>query len=305
MNRDVMGLIVKRDDGSEIVNYDDPAFPSYIYDGWGKPRVTWEKVPHFHEDIEIVSVKEGHMAYSVNGKTLDLFKGDTIVVNSNQIHYSIYPEDCVAKYVIFIIHPSVLMSSVALEMQAVRPIIDNPDIPYIRFRSINEYTEDVYKLMMTLPDIRHDVFQVTMKFFMLWDIIRKQAGHYLNLAEENVSDPRMQIFKTMMRYISVAYKGNVTLSDIAGSANISKSLCNSLFNQYVGESPISYLMHFRCRKVAEYLRSTPKTLTEIAILTGFNGVSYMAETFRKFFDCSPRDYRKTWKTPRGTGEALK
>lgn len=297
MNRDVMGLIVKRDDGSEIVNYDNPTFPSYIYDGWIKPRVTWERVPHFHEDIEIVTVKEGRMAYSVNGKEIQLYEGDTIVVNSNQIHYSICVDDITAKYVIFIVHPSILMSSVAVEMQAVRPIIDNPELSYLRFRGINEYSEDVYRLMMELPDIRHDAFQVTMHFFRLWEIIRKQAGHFLSQEEEGASDPRMQIFKTMMHFISLSYKGNVTLAEIAASANISKSLCNSLFNQYVGESPINYLMHFRCRKVAEYLRSSPMTLSEIAQLTGFNGVSYMAETFRKFFDSSPRAYRKKWTRP--------
>ena len=37
MDFNKMGLIVKRDDGSEEVNYDDAAFPSYIDDGWIKP----------------------------------------------------------------------------------------------------------------------------------------------------------------------------------------------------------------------------------------------------------------------------
>ena len=294
MNRDAMGLIVKRDDGSEIVNYDNPTFPSYIYDGWIKPRVTWEKVPHFHEDIEMMTVKSGKVAYSVNGKEVLLHEGDTIMVNSNQIHYTLCVDDSTARYVIFIVHPSVLMSSVAVEMQAVRPIVDNPDIPYVRFRGMNEYAEEVRELMLELPDMRHDAFRVTMHLFRIWEYIRKQAGHYLSVEEEVASDPRMQLFKTMMRYISISYKENVTLAEIAGSANISKSLCNTIFNQYVGESPINYLMHFRCRKVAEYLRSSPKTLTEIAALTGFNGVSYMSETFRKFFDSSPRDYRKQW-----------
>ena len=49
MKREMMGLIVKKEDGSEEVNYDDPSFPSYIYDGWIRPNVTWEKIPHFHE----------------------------------------------------------------------------------------------------------------------------------------------------------------------------------------------------------------------------------------------------------------
>lgn len=294
MKKEVMGLIVKRDDGSEIINYDDPGFPSYIYDGWIAPKVTWEGVPHFHEDIEIMTIKQGHLAYYVNGKELLLNEGDTIVVNSNQIHYSLCVNGEVAKYVIAIINPRILSGSVAVEMQAIRPITENPDIPYLRFRYINEYTEQMRDLVLGLPEIRHDPFQITKQFYQIWDIIRKQASSYGAPAEEIISDPRMQSFKAMMHFISDNYQRQIKLEDIAQSGNVSKSLCNTLFHQYVSESPINYLMHLRCRKVAELLRSGNMPMSQIAALTGFGGVSYMSETFRKFFDKSPREYRKQW-----------
>jgi len=288
-----MGLILKRDDGSEIVNYDDPNFPTYIYDGWIAPKVTWEGVPHFHEDIEIMTIKEGQLMYTVNGKQLLLREGDTIVINSNQIHYNSCVNGGIAKYVICVIHPSILVNSVAVEMQAVRPIIDNPDLPYLRFRYINEHTESIRNLILALPDVRHDPFAITKQFYLIWDIIRKQA-ETLGKTEEVVSDPRMMSFKTMMHFIANNYQKQITLSDIAASGNISKSLCNTLFHQYVGESPINYLMHLRARKVAELLRAGKMSMSDIAQLTGFGGVSYMSETFRKFFEKSPREYRKQW-----------
>jgi len=293
MKKEVMGLIVKRDDGSEIINYDDPNFPSYIYDGWIAPKVTWEGVPHYHEDIEIMTIKEGKVAYFVNGKELLLNAGDTIVVNSNQIHYNMCVGE-VAKYVIAIINPRILANSVAVEMQAIKPITDNPDIPYLRFRYINEYTEQMRSLIYDLPKVRHDPFAITMQFYHIWDIIRKQAEYLGATKEETMSDPRMQSFKTMMHFISNNYQEQITLNDIAASGNVSKSLCNTLFHQYVGESPINYLMHFRSRKVAELLRSGNMSMSEIAARTGFGGVSYMSETFRKFFEKSPREYRKSW-----------
>ena len=293
MKKEVMGLIVKRDDGSEIVNYDDPNFPSYIYDGWIAPKVTWEGVPHYHEDIEIMTVKEGQVAYFVNGKEVLLRAGDTIVVNSYQIHYNMCVGE-VAKYVIAIINPRILSNSVAVEMQAIKPITDNPDIPYLRFRYINEYTEQIRELVFGLPKVRHDPFAITMQFYQIWDIIRKQAEYLGATKEEAVSDPRMQSFKAMMHFISDNYQDQITLDAIASSGNISKSLCNTLFHQYVGESPINYLMHLRARKVAELLRSGNLSMTEIAARTGFGGVSYMSETFRKFFEKSPREYRKQW-----------
>ena len=293
MKIEQMGLIVKRDDGSEIVNYDDSNFPSYIYDGWIAPKVTWEGVPHFHEDIEIMTVKEGRVAYFVNGKELLLRAGDTIVVNSNQIHYNMTVNGEVAKYVICVLHPSILANSVAVEMQAIRPITENQDLPYLRFRYINERTDSIRDLILGLPDIRHDPFAITKQFYQIWDIIRKQA-ETLGATEEVVSDPRMQSFKSMMHFIANNYQKQVTLADIAASGSVSKSLCNTLFHQYVGESPINYLMHLRCRKVAELLRSGKIPMTEISSKTGFGGVSYMSETFRKFFEKSPREYRKDW-----------
>ena len=293
MKIEQMGLIVKRDDGSEIVNYDDPNFPSYIYDGWIAPKVTWEGVPHFNEDIEIMTIKEGQVAYFVNGKELLLRAGDTIVVNSNQIHYNMTVNGEVAKYVICILHPSILVNSITVEMQAVRPITENPDLPYLRFRYINEHTESIRNLVLGMPDLRHDPFAITKQFYQIWDIIRKHA-ETLGATEDVVSDPRIQSFKSMMHFISNNYQNQVTLADIAASGSISKSLCNTLFHQYVGESPINYLMHLRCRKVAELLRSGKIPMTEIASRTGFGGVSYMSETFRKFFEKSPREYRKEW-----------
>ncbi len=294
MKRELMGLIVKREDGSEQVNYDDDSFPSYIYDGWIKPNVTWEKVPHFHEDIEMVTVKTGKMAYSVNGTLIPLYEGDTIFVNSNQIHYSLSLDNETATYVIFIANPNILNSSVAVEMQALQPILNNPKLSYLRFRNINENTVDIHNIMLSLPDIRRDPFQVTKKFFDIWEIILNQSKTYGMLDEDAQLDIHTRSFKAMMYYIQQNYKESITLDDIAMSGNISKSLCNKVFHKYVGDSPVNYLLNYRVRKVAELLRTTSLSLSEIAALTGFNGTSYMSEMFKKSFKSSPRDFRKNW-----------
>ena len=293
MKRELMGLIVKRDDGSEKVNYDDDSFPSYIYDGWIKPNVTWEKVPHFHEDVELVTVKTGKMAYSVNGKLITLNAGDTIFVNSNQIHYSIALDDTTATYVIFIVHPSIINSSVAVEMQALQPILNNPNLSYLRFRNINENTEEMREIMLTLPDVRRNPFQITKKFFNIWEIILNQSKSYGMLDENAETELHSKPFKAMMYYIQQHYKDTITLDDIAVSGNISKSLCNKVFHKYVGDSPVNYLLNYRVRKVAELLRTTTMSLSDIASETGFNGTSYMSELFKKSFEMSPRNYRKS------------
>lgn len=291
MKRELMGLIVKRDDGSEIINYNNEAFPSYINDGWIRPHVTWERVPHFHEDVEILSVKSGRMAYSVNGNIIELNAGDTIFVNANQIHYSIAVDEEVAKYVIFVINPSILKTSVAVEMQAVMPILSNPNLSYIRFCGETENKKAIYEIMQTLPDVRQDAFQVNKRFFSIWEIIMRQGESYGLFGNDIDVDIHMQSFKKMMYFIQKEYQNKVTLEMIAASGGVSKSLCNKLFKKYVAVSPINYLLEIRIKKVTEYLRNTSYSLSEIAELCGFNGASYMAEMFKKSTGVCPLNYR--------------
>ena len=119
------------------------------------------------------------MAYSVNGKLVTLNAGDTIFVNSNQIHYSLALDNTTATYVIFIVHPSILNSSVAVEMQALQPILNNPNLSYLRFRNINENTKDIRDIMLTLPNSRRNPFQITKKLFDIWEIIMTQSKSYI------------------------------------------------------------------------------------------------------------------------------
>ena len=58
------------------------------------------------------------------------------------------------------------------------------------------------------------------------------------------------------------------------------------------KSPIEYVMHYRCKKVADYLLTSDLNMSEIAEVTGFSGSSYMSETFKKFYSLSPREYKK-------------
>jgi YesN/AraC family two-component response regulator len=151
----------------------------------------------------------------------------------------------------------------------------------------------MYQLVTSLPDLRRDAFQITKKFFEIWEIILNQSKTYGMIDEESQTDLHTKAFKAMMYYIQQQFQNPITLDDISQSGNVSKSLCNKIFHKYVGDSPVNYLVDLRLRKVAEYLRTTSLPLSEIAAMTGFNGTSYMSEMFKKSFGISPRTYRKS------------
>ena len=293
--KEYRGLVRTKDDGSEIINYDDASFPSYIFDGYVYSGCTWERVPHFHKDVELISVHSSCMGYSVNGTNVMLERGDTIFVNSDQLHYSFALPPREGRYIIAVLHPRILCSNYAVEAKAVLPVISNKKVPFIHFRKGDRDAAELQELMFYLQrQAWGNEFLITKTFFEIWEIILRRISESGDFSHDEVvnQDIHNDILKAMMNYVDKNYMNNIKLSDIASAGGVSRSLCNSIFNKYTNMTPIEYIMHYRTRKVADILQSGDYSMPEIAEMTGFSNASYMTETFKKFYKFSPREYKK-------------
>lgn len=63
------------------------------------------------------------------------------------------------------------------------------------------------------------------------------------------------------------------------------------FGPNMVQSPNMYVTQYRLDKSTRLLKDTDKTVTEIAAAVGFNGSSYYAEAFRKWYGTSPTEFR--------------
>ena len=290
------GIIMKRKDGSEIVNYNDDSFPSYIHDGYVYPGCSWERVPHYHQDVEFLSVYSGSMGYSIDGVNITLNKGDTIFVNSERIHYSFATLERVTTYYIAVMHPRIINSSFAVEQKAIKPIITDKSVPFIHFKADDFDGPAVQNILKGMcKEAVDNEFLITKGFFELWDIVmhRFTDAYRVHVSRMENVDSHNTSLKAMMLYIDEHYNEPITLKDISQAGGVSQSLCNQIFNKLTEKSPIEYLLHYRSRKVADLLQAGNMSMSEIAEVTGFSGASYMAETFKKFYKVSPRDFRKS------------
>lgn len=290
------GIIMKREDGSERVNYNNDAFPSYIHKGWIEPGVSWGNVAHFHDDLEFTTVIEGRMGYNVNGKNIHLSEGDTIMVNSGGIHYSFATQKEKCRYYIYILHPSILCSSYEVESKAVVPITGNSSIPYLLAHAGTDFGEELYEHAKWLHASLDDEFKTTMEFFSLWNVIREYCVKNELSAENSSLDNALECYKRMHAYIRNNYINPITLNDIANAGNVSKTYCNRLFKRFTGQSPMETLIRYRAERVTYYLPRHDMTMAQIAEKTGFSGASYMTETFKKIYGVSPRDYLKEFRS---------
>ncbi|MBQ3037428.1 MAG: helix-turn-helix transcriptional regulator, partial [Lachnospiraceae bacterium] len=100
-------------------------------------------------------------------------------------------------------------------------------------------------------------------------------------------------------YIQEHYAELVTLDDIADSIHVSKSECCRCFKRAVNITPFEYLMRYRILQAADKILQNDREMTsisELASSVGFNNTSYFNKLFKKYFNCTPTEYRKLSKT---------
>ncbi len=99
----------------------------------------------------------------------------------------------------------------------------------------------------------------------------------------------------MLSYIYEHYAEAVTLEDIAGAANISRSEAGRCFNAYMECSPVDALIQYRLQTAHSLLKDTTMTLQEISYSCGFNSVNYFSRRFRQIYGYTPGQARNLGK----------
>jgi AraC-like DNA-binding protein len=96
----------------------------------------------------------------------------------------------------------------------------------------------------------------------------------------------------MLLFIKLHYDEKLEVDDIAASAGISRSECFRCFRNQLSKKPIEFLNEYRLQQAAVKLKSTTKSICEIAQECGFVHQSYFGKQFKAFYHVTPAEYRK-------------
>lgn len=94
-----------------------------------------------------------------------------------------------------------------------------------------------------------------------------------------------------IQFVEHEAQSSVGLREMAEAAGVSKFHLTRMFQDYVGDPPVQYLIKFRIRKAAALLVETGLTIDDIAKQTGFQNGNYFAKVFRKWMGMPPSAFR--------------
>ncbi|MBW8189691.1 AraC family transcriptional regulator [Neiella marina] len=109
---------------------------------------------------------------------------------------------------------------------------------------------------------------------VLFDLAQHD-GHYARIAR-------------VLNRIHAAYADNLTVDELATSANMSVSAFHRAFRQVTRESPLQYLKKVRLNKAKELIVNEGKRASDAAHQVGYSSPSQFSREFKRHFKATPK-----------------
>ena len=282
----------------EQIPHDGKVFPvSYFHDELAA-LPNWAGPLHWHYDFELATALSGVLDVQVGSQHIILEAGDSIFVNRNMLHGVRQLSGDVPDPMPNIVFSGTVIApeTSAIYQKYIHPIACCDALPFIVFQHGNGWQNEVNCSVKMIYRRMHEQSQC---YEMAVQRELSRIFEYICLNFEALpkfETTRIQInaqirIQKMLSYIYEHYAENVTLKDIAGSANISRSEAGRCFHTYMGCSPVDALIQYRLQAAQRMLGDGSLTLQEISGSCGFHSVTYFSRQFRKRYGYSPGQTR--------------
>ncbi len=246
---------------------------------------------HWHDEIELIVVLSGEMELICELEKHVIKSGEGIFINSGRLHSCIdYNEKtCIIKS--FVLHSRFIYGDLS------SALFENYFHKFLGEKSVSTclLSDEICELIISA----HDAF-IQKDFgyeFITREYLTKVMLHIIKTAKyaQTTIDfkavKQLIRCKTMMSFIHQNYGNQITLFEIAQSADIKESEALRCFKSTLKTSPIKYLKKFRLEQTAFLLKSTSENIIDIALSCGFSEMSYFSKSFKESYGITPTEYR--------------
>ncbi len=279
----------------ELSRHGNTAFPIACYaDDLNREKIPW----HWHEEWEIVLVTEGYLRFDVENARQTLACGDGIFINSKAMHAIQNTSQAPGTLHSAVFHPRLIggnMDSIFWQT-LVQPFSYNAATRFLLLKQDVPWQKEVLRYFQIAWESiakEQDDFENLARFYLskaIRSILQNTDFSKSNLSEQELT--KINRIRSMMEFIEFHYMEELTVEQIAKSVSVSNSACLRCFHEMLNTTPIQYVMETRLKKAAALLRSTNKSVKDIALDCGFSDVSYFIKIFRLKYNCTPGNYRK-------------
>ena len=283
----------------EAALHGTPGFPMRVYENnfsWYSDNIIdW----HWHPEFEFAAVISGKVCCFINDTMVEAGEGEGFFINSNTMHMERPAGGSDPRMVTVCFMPEFIgdCGSDLIYRRYVSPFISETALRGMKLSSqvpwqagILGTVREIYRL----SNNREWGYELLCRNLIagMWYAmavnLRIESTSNQGEPSPGLSEKRL---KDMLSFIHENFRSEITVEDIARSANISKSECFRCFRTLISSKPLTYLNEYRLKKAAELLLNTDMQITEVCFASGFNHISYFGKVFRKYYGVTPKQFR--------------
>lgn len=249
---------------------------------------------HWHNDVEIIYVKQGEIRVGINSESWLLKKGDLAVCSSGDIHY--YDgRDMNSEIILVIFNPRLIGSPSGWpgDVRLVSPVIMNTKATDEARGMLTAEAATLIERMLTEMNEKPPYYE-TLTLGLLYElsglILRWAPNEPIDLRKGRLGSGR-QAMREVLDYLEAECYRPITLEEAAQHVHMSLYHFSRTFKSTTGMSLTAYLNSIRIDKAEELIRTTGLTMLDIALECGFGNVRTFNRAFRQFRGRAPSSLR--------------
>ena len=257
-----------------------------------KDKINLEFDFHYHDFNKIIIFISGDVSYIIEGKSYNLKPWDILFVNNHDIHKPIINSSQTYERIIIWINSKFLESHnyENCDLTKCFKLVDEKRLNLIRLN--NDFQKELKDLIYLLESsLNSKEFGSTLLSNSLFIqlIIYLNRIHIYNkyIQDENIFKYDKEI-ENILLYINQNLSEDLSIGTLSQKFFISRYYLMHKFKKETGYTLHNYILSKRLFKAKELIKSgTP--ITTASMQCGFNDYSSFLRSFKKTFNCSPRE----------------
>ena len=268
---------------------DDP-FSTYHIENAGR---SFQIPVHWHDEFEIIYVRSGFLTVSISGESYIGKTGDAFVVSPGNLHLMGSQTGTVDYYTfLFPLKYISFRTDDMLDEKLLEPLNSGHLMICPR---VNDTAKELCEQLIKIYEAKNDeseskiTTQVRTKIILLQFILEMWKKGFVI---ENDTSGRNTVEKEMVSYIQQNFTGKISLRDCGEQFHLSEKYISRYFKEHFHITLSQYVTYLRLEHAKQLLQDTDIPVTDVAMQSGYQNVSYFIRSFQKAYAVSPLKYRK-------------
>lgn len=245
-----------------------------------EPRIPQPVFPeHTHDFSEIFLVTQGIGLHVLNGRPYTLCPGMVCYIKSSDHHLF---DNVSNLHLTNVLYRS---DSSFIYLNNIRHLFPNEAENNVSHWLLSKEHYSKAQNIIDKLDDRDDPAYTESLFLQL--IISLQEGRYNHVGEGNNEQRIIQ----MLRWLDRNFAEDIDWESLTAQFSVSLRTFHRYMKNTLGISPQNYLIKLRLSEAYYQIRFSDKTITDIALESGFNDSAYFSTRFKNEYRITPRDLR--------------